>query len=413
MIRFLTAGESHGPALTVIVEGMPAGLPLPAAAIDGELARRQGGYGRGGRMKIEKDQAAFLAGVRLGLTTGAPITLQVVNRDYQNWLGAMAAEPRDPSDEAREAQLALRRITKLRPGHADWAGAMKYNLEDVRDVLERASARETTMRVAAGAVARALLAELGITVMSHVVRIGDVALDTVPEQNASVLREAAEASLVRCVDESVSAAMVAAIDVAKRAGTSLGGVVEVRTSPLPVGLGSHVHWDRRLDGRLAQALVSIHAIKGVEFGLGFAVAAVPGTEAHDPFEVGFGRPSNRAGGVEGGMSNGQPLVVRAAMKPIATMPRPLPSVDIATGEAVPAHFERADACAVPAAGVIAEAMVCWVLAEAVLEKYGGDSLAEFKAHFEASQQLAKARLPHGGGVPGGAAVTDAEEAQHE
>jgi chorismate synthase len=280
---------------------------------------------------------------------------------------------------------------------------MKYGLEDVRDVLERASARETTMRVAAGAVARTLLAELGIRVMSHVVRIGAEAADPDGPAYAApfdALAAAAEASPVRCVDPAAGERMVAAIDVAKRAGTSLGGVVEVRTTPLPVGLGSHVHWDRRLDGRLAQALMSIHAIKGVELGLGFGVAALPGTEAHDPFEPGFGRPSNRAGGVEGGMTNGQPLVVRAAMKPIATMPRPLPSVDLASGEAVPAHFERADACAVPAAGVIAEAMAMWVLAEACLEKYGGDSLAELKAHFEASRRLQRERLPAGGQAAG-------------
>ena len=416
MIRFLTAGESHGPALTVIVEGMPAGLPLPAAAIDAELHRRQQGYGRGGRMKIEKDAVEFQGGVRLGVTTGAPIVLRVVNRDFANWTGAMDPGPRDPGDEAREAQLALRRITKLRPGHADWAGAMKYDLEDVRDVLERASARETTMRVAAGAIARVLLRELGIELMSHVVRIGaetaDLDADVYTASLAS-MREAADISPVRCVDVHAAQRMVAAIDAAKRAGTSLGGIVEVRSSELPVGLGSHVHWDRRLDGRLAQALMSIHAIKGVEFGLGFGVAGVPGTEAHDPFEPGFGRPSNRAGGVEGGMSNGQPLVVRAAMKPIATMPRPLPSVDLASGEAVPAHFERADACAVPAAGVIAEAMVAWVLAEACLEKYGGDSLRELRAHFEASERLQAERLPGGGvAVPHGAAASnDVEDSE--
>lgn len=413
MIRFLTAGESHGPALTVIIEGMPAGLPLPAAAIDAELARRQQGHGRGGRMKIEQDAIEFQSGVRLGVTTGAPIALRVVNRDFANWTGAMAAAPRDLADQAREAQLELRRITKLRPGHADWAGAMKYDLADVRDVLERASARETTMRVAAGAVARVLLAELGIELFSHVVRIGGEVADlgrAAYDGAFTAMREAAEGSVVRCVDAQAADRMVAAIDAAKRAGTSLGGVVEVRSTPLPVGLGSHVHWDRRLDGRLAQALMSIHAIKGVEFGLGFGVAALPGTEAHDPFEPGFGRPSNRAGGVEGGMSNGQPLLVRAAMKPIATMPRPLPSVDLATGEAVPAHFERADACAVPAAGVIAEAMVAWVLADACLEKYGGDSLAELRAHFEASARLQQARLPAGGvAVPGAGAGPENEE----
>lgn len=396
MIRFLTAGESHGPALTAIIEGFPAGLPLTAELVNDHLHRRQLGHGRGGRMKIERDAVTFLAGVRLGLTTGGPITLQVENRDWANWTGAMSALPRDLADEAREAQLALRRITKLRPGHADYAGALKYDLEDVRDVLERASARETTMRVAVGAVARALLAALEIDLTSHVTAIGDVEAATSAAETPRTpdeIRALAEPSDVRCVDEAAGSRMIAAIDAAKRAGTSLGGVVEVVTSRLPIGLGSHVHWDRRLDGRLAQAVLSIHAIKGVEFGLGFKVAARPGTEAHDPFVAGFKRTSNHAGGLEGGMTNGEPLVVRAAMKPISTMPRPLPSVDLATGEEVQAHFERADACAVPAAGVVTEAMVAWVLAEACLEKFGGDSLGELEAHFEASKKLQLERLP--------------------
>lgn len=392
MLRFLTAGESHGPQLTAIVEGLPAGLPLTRAAIDAQLARRQAGYGRGGRMKIERDAVQLLSGVRLGQTTGAPVTLAVENRDWANWTGAMSAEPRDPDDAAREAQLELRRISKLRPGHADYAGALKYRHEDVRDVLERASARETTMRVAVGAVARELLAAFGLAVTSHVVAIGGVRSEATPE-DFEALAAAAEASPVRCADEAAGGRMVAAIDEAKRAGTSLGGVIEVRTTPLPVGLGSHVHWDRRLDARLAMAVMSIHAIKGVEFGLGFAVAERPGFEAHDTFVPGFDRPTNHAGGVEGGMTNGQPLVLRAAMKPIATMPRPLDSVDLATGEAVKAHFERADTCAVPAAGVIAEAMVAWVLAEALLEKFGGDSLAELQAHFRSTRALQSAQLP--------------------
>lgn len=395
MLRFLTAGESHGPVLTAIVEGLPAGLPFEAAAIDAQLARRQQGYGRGGRMKIERDTVKILSGVRLAATTGAPVTLQVENRDWPNWTGAMSPEARDLEDEAREAQLALRRITKLRPGHADYAGALKYHLEDVRDVLERASARETTMRVAVGAVARLLLSEFGIRVTSHVTRIGPVTanLELPIYQGAlGALHDAAEASPVRCADPEAEAAMIAAIDQAKKDCTSLGGVIEVRTTPLPVGLGSHVHWDRRLDGRLAQAVMSIHALKGVEFGLGFGVAERPGYEVHDTFQPGFGRPTNYAGGVEGGMTNGQPLVLRAAMKPIATMPRPLDSVDLASGEAVKAHFERADACAVPAAGVIAEAMVAWVLAEAFLEKYGGDSLEEIRAHYRVSEELVRERL---------------------
>lgn len=391
MLRFLTAGESHGPALTAIIEGLPAGLPFTVEPINAQLARRQTGYGRGGRMKIERDAVTITSGVRLGLTTGAPVTLTVENRDWANWTGAMSAAPRDLSDAEREKQLALRRITKLRPGHADYPGALKYGLEDVRDVLERASARETTMRVAVGAVARMLLAEFGIDLTSHVVNLGGVKAPHY-EGPLAALREAAEASEVRCADPAVSQAMIARIDEAKRDRTSVGGVVEVRTTPLPVGLGSHVHYDRRLDGKLAMAVLSIHAIKGVEFGLGFEVAERLGYEVHDPFEPGFKRPSNHAGGLEGGMTNGEPLVLRAAMKPIATMPRPLPSVDLETGEAVEAHFERADACAVPAAGVIAEAMVAWVLAEAFLTKYGGDSIAEIRAHYEASRALERARL---------------------
>ena len=391
MLRFLTAGESHGPALTAIIEGLPAGLPFTVEPINAQLARRQTGYGRGGRMKIERDAVTISSGVRLGLTTGAPVTLTVENRDWANWTGAMSAAPRDLTDADREKQLALRRITKLRPGHADYPGALKYGLEDVRDVLERASARETTMRVAVGAVARMLLAEFGIDLTSHVVNLGGVRAPRY-EGPLAALREAAEASEVRCADPAISQAMIARIDEAKRERTSVGGVVEVRTTPLPVGLGSHVHYDRRLDGKLAMAVLSIHAIKGVEFGLGFEVAERLGYEVHDPFEPGFTRPSNHAGGLEGGMTNGEPLVLRAAMKPIATMPRPLPSVDLETGEAVEAHFERADACAVPAAGVIAEAMVAWVLAEAFLSKYGGDSIAEIRAHYEASRALERARL---------------------
>jgi chorismate synthase len=399
VFRFLTAGESHGPALTGILEGLPAGLGLTEELINAQLARRQAGYGRGGRMKIEKDAARILSGVRLGHTTGAPVSLLVENRDWANWTGAMSPAPRDPADEAREAQLELRRITKLRPGHADYAGALKYDHEDIRDVLERASARETTMRVALGAIARAFLAEFGIHVTSHVTNIGGVKAPEVDSDDIAALHAAAEASEVRCADETASREMIAAIDQAKKDCTSLGGVIEVRTSPLPVGLGSFVHWDRRLDGRLAQAVLSIHAIKGVEFGLGFGVAERPGFEAHDTFEPGFGRPTNHAGGLEGGMTNGGGLILRAAMKPIATMPRPLPSVDLASGEAVKAHFERADACAVPAAGVIAEAMVALVLAEAFLEKFGGDSIAEVRAHLDASLALQERRKAYAAPEP--------------
>ncbi|MEB3196054.1 MAG: chorismate synthase [Candidatus Sericytochromatia bacterium] len=390
----LTAGESHGPALTVIVEGLPAGLCLEAEVLNRALRRRQAGYGRGGRMKIESDAVEFTGGVRLGLTSGAPVALQIQNRDHANWLGAMSALPRDPEDAEREAQLALRRVTRVRPGHADFAGALKYGVDDVRDVLERASARETAARVAAGAIAARLLASLGVEVVGHVVQIGDVKA-TVEEgfwSDWPAACAALEASPVRCGDGEASVAMVAAIDEAKRQGTSLGGVIAVRTTPLPVGLGSHVQWDRRLDGRLAQAVMSIPAIKGVAIGDAFELASRTGHQAHDGFAQGYARGSNRAGGLEGGMTNGQPLVLLAAKKPISTLPRPLPAVDLSSGEPAPAHFERTDACAVPAASVVAEAMVAWVLAEACLEKFGGDSLAEFMAHFEVGQDLQSRRL---------------------
>ncbi|MEB3222285.1 MAG: chorismate synthase [Candidatus Sericytochromatia bacterium] len=397
-MRFLTAGESHGPCLTVVVEGLPAGLPLQAAVLNADLVRRQQGHGRGARQLIERDHVVFEAGVRLGVTTGAPVALRIENRDHASWALAMSPEPPDPSDDARQAAIAERTIARLRPGHADWAGAVKYGLSDVRDVLERASARETAARVAAGAIARVLLRALGIELTSHVVAIGAAALspreaEAVAALPLEALRGAAEGSPVRCAQPEAAARMVAAIDAAAAAGTSLGGVVEVRTGPLPVGLGSHVHWDRRLDGRLAQAVVSIQALKGVSFGDGFALAGRTGQEAHDEFEAGFGRRSNRAGGLEGGMTNGQPLCLQAVMKPISTQARSLRGADLGDGSAVEAHFERADTCAVPAAAVVAEAMVAWVLAEACVEKYGGDSLAELLAHHAASEALVGVRVP--------------------
>lgn len=378
-MRFLSAGESHGPVQLAIVEGFPAGVPLTVEPIDAQLARRQQGYGRGQRMKIETDRVQFRSGVRNGQTTGAPIALEVPNKDFANWQLAMAPEPLDPEDAARLEAIAAKRITKVRPGHADYAGARKYRHEDVRDVLERSSARETTARVAVGALAGVLLSEFGIEVFSHVRAIGPVTAEDLPD-DFDALREAAEASPVRCADPRASAEMVALIDKTRSAGNTLGGVVEVIATGLPIGLGSYVQWDRRLDGRLAQALMAIHAIKGVEVGLGFEAARRPGSEVHDPFVPGFGRPSNHAGGIEGGISNGQPLVLRAAMKPIPTLIHPLPSVHLDTGESVAAHFERSDVCAVPAAGVVAEAMVRWVLAEALIEKIGGDSLSEMREH---------------------------------
>ncbi len=378
VLRFLTAGESHGQALVVIVEGVPAGLPLTAADIDRDLRRRQGGYGRSRRQQIEEDHAEILSGVRRGRTLGSPIALLIRNRVWEEWREVMRVEPGPAVGQP---------VTRLRPGHADLVGAMKYGFDDVRNVLERASARETAARVAAGAICRRLLGELGIAVHSHTVAIGEV---TAPPPSGEPDWEAVEASPVRCADREASQRMMAAIDAAREAGESLGGVFEVWATGVPIGLGSYVHWDRKLDGRLAQAVMSIHAVKGVEIGDGFALARLPGSQAHDlilpPEEWGgqrWRRATNRAGGLEGGVTNGQPIVVRGALKPIATLPRPLPSVDLRTGQQVQAHYERSDICTVPAAGVIAEAMVCIVLAQAVLEKFGGDSLAELKRNYRA------------------------------
>lgn len=389
-MRFLTAGESHGPVQLAIVEGFPAGVPLKSEPIDRELVRRQGGYGRGQRMKIEADRVTFLSGVRNGLTTGAPVAMQVANRDHANWLLAMDPRPVDPADSERRAAIDAKRITRVRPGHADYAGARKYRLDDVRDVLERSSARETTARVMAGALAGVLLGEFGIRLISHVVELGGVAADTGQAAYASFdgLVEAAEASAVRCADARASERMIALIDQTRSAGDTLGGVVEVVVEGLPVGLGTYAQWDRRLDGLLAQALMSIPAVKGVEVGLGFAAARLTGSEVHDPFYPGFRRETNHAGGLEGGMTNGQPLVLRAAMKPIPTLIHPLPSVSLDTGEAVSAHFERSDVCALPAMGVVAEAMVRWVLANCLLEKLGGDSLSEIRDHYRTLYQEA-------------------------
>lgn len=379
MFRFTTAGESHGPALVALVEGVPAGLRLDAEHVDRELQRRQGGYGRGGRMRIESDRAEILSGVRHGETLGSPVALLVRNRDWANWTVAMSAAPlAEPADDE-----ALRRVHLPRPGHADLVGILKYERTDARDILERASARETTVRVAAGAVAKRLLAELGITVGSHVVALGGIHAE-LPEEIPVDLNAASDPSPVRCLDPDAEGRMIDAIDAAKREGDTLGGVVEVVVQGLPAGLGSHVSWDRKLDGRLAAALMSVQAIKGVEVGLGFEAAMRPGSRVHDEIVGdpghaaggGYGRGSNNAGGLEGGMTTGAPLVVRAAMKPISTLMRPLRTVDLRTGEAGEAVRERSDVCAVPAAGVVAEAMVAVVLAGAVLEKFGGDSVPE-------------------------------------
>jgi len=376
--RFLTAGESHGEALTAVIDGVPAGLSLTEEHLNEDLGRRQRGYGRGGRMKIERDQAHISSGVRWGMTLGSPITLTIQNRDWENWKHTMSVgEP--PSGTPAKA------VTRPRPGHADLAGAMKYGHRDIRNVLERSSARETTARVAVAGVAKRLLGEFGITILSHVTEIGGVHIGPL-ETPWDEIRTRAEASEVRCADPATEPAMIEAIDQAKAAGDTLGGVFEVVALNCPVGLGSYVQWDRKLDGRLARAFCSIHAIKGAEIGMGFEAARRPGSQVHDEILFdeagGFDRRSNSAGGLEGGVTNGQPVIVRAAMKPISTLRKPLRSVDMATKEAVEAVVERSDVCAVPAAGVVGEAMMALVLAEAFLEKFAGDSVEEIRRNYQ-------------------------------
>ncbi len=383
IFRFLTAGESHGQALTAVIDGVPAGLALGEADINVDLARRQRGYGRGGRMKIERDQVHIVSGVRWGFTLGSPITLQIANRDWENWQATMSVAPPEPGAPQKE-------VTRPRPGHADLAGAMKYGHRDIRNVLERSSARETTARVAVAGVAKRLLAEFGITVLSHVTEIGGVRIPETLDLPWAEVQRRAEASEVRCADPETEAAIVAAIDDAKAKGDTLGGVFEVVALGCPVGLGSYAQWDRRLDGRLAQAFCSIQAIKGSELGLGFEAARRPGSAVHDEILFdpagGFRRSSNNAGGLEGGVTNGQPVIARAAMKPLSTLRTPLKSVDLATKQAVEAVVERSDVCAVPAAGVVGEAMMAIVLANAFLEKFGGDSLEEIRRNYAAYQE---------------------------
>ncbi|MEE9537898.1 MAG: chorismate synthase [candidate division NC10 bacterium] len=394
MLRYLTAGESHGPSLTTIVEGMPANLPLSPKDIDVELSRRQMGYGRGGRMKIEQDRVSITAGVRHGVTLGSPITLTITNRDFTNWQETMGIEVEVKVQDTRPP------VTRPRPGHADLAGAIKYGHRDIRNVLERSSARETTARVAVGAVCKRLLREFGISVLSHVVEIGGVRAsrsDATPEQ----IQVLAEASPVRCVDREAAEAMVARIDEARRRKTTLGGIFEIIVEGVPVGLGSYVQWDRKLDGRLARALMSIQAIKGVEVGLGFTVAGRFGFEAHDeifydperqgPHGLKFYRKTNYAGGLEGGVTNGEPILLRAAMKPLSTQYAPLRSVDLETKEPFEATVERSDVCAVPAAGVIGEGVVAFEVANALREKFGGDSLEEMKRNFDTYARYVRER----------------------
>jgi chorismate synthase len=377
MLRYLTAGESHGPMLTAILEGIPANLSLVAEEINLDLGRRQRGYGRGGRMRIEKDEANIVGGVRHGLTMGGPIAILIANRDWENWKRTMDPKPENGEADPKEP------VTRPRPGHADLAGALKYGQPDIRNVLERASARETAARVAVGAVCKRLLREFDIEVFSHVTEIGGI-VAKVDGLSFAQSRDRAEDSEVRCADAEAGEAMMRKIDEARKRGTSLGGVFEVVALNLPVGLGSYVHWDRKLDGRLAQAVMSIQAIKGVEIGLGFEGAKRFGFETHDEifYEDGrFVRKTNRAGGLEGGMSNGQPIVVRGAMKPIATQYAPMASVDLLTKEPFKASIERSDICSVPAAGVIGEAVVAFEIARALREKFGGDSLDEMARNY--------------------------------
>ncbi len=375
MLRFLTAGESHGPQLTVVIEGLPAGLAISEDDLRRDLARRQGGHGRGGRQKIETDFARIASGVRGGFTIGSPVTLVLENKDHANWTAEMTA-----STEG----FAPKPVTRLRPGHADLAGALKYGHTDVRNVLERSSARETATRVAAGAVARKLLGHFGVEIFSFTQSIGrtDIGFEGVDVDTVSV--EDIEASPVRCPDPDASRRMVADIDEVAERGDTLGGTFRVIARGVPLGLGSYVHWDRKLDGRLAQAVLSINAIKGVEFGAGFEGAARPGSEFHDQIDYADGRfrhLTNRAGGLTGGVTNGEPIDLRVAIKPISTMKKPMQSIDLKTKEKVEAHYERSDVCVVPAAGVIGEAVVALTLTDAFLEKFGGDSMEELERNY--------------------------------
>ena len=382
MLRVLTAGESHGPELVTIMEGLPSGVPVSIAAIQADLNRRKLGYGRGSRMKFEEDELTLSSGVVHGLTIGSPIAIRIGNTEWPKWTEVMSAEPVELTERSRGRGAAL---TRPRPGHADLVGMQKYDFDEARPILERASARETAARVALGAVARSFLSELGVQLVSHTLSIGPVVVpEGAPLPGADDVA-ALDADPLRCFDPETSARMVAEVDDARKAGDTLGGIVEVLAYGLPPGLGSHVHWDRRLDGQLAQALMSVPAIKGVEIGDGFLTTTRRGSAAHDELfvtEDGLTRSSDRAGGTEGGMSTGTVLRVRAGMKPIATVPRSLRTVDVATGEASGAHHQRSDVCAVPAAGVVAEAMVAIVLAGSFLEKFGGDSVGETRRNLQ-------------------------------
>jgi len=385
MLRFSTAGESHGQALLALLSGLPAGIPLDAAFVQRQLRRRQQGYGRGGRMRIEKDTAEFLSGVRNGATIGSPVAMQIANHDWKNWEQTLAVEA--PAGEA------ARPVTSPRPGHADLAGAIKFNFAEARYVLERASARETAARVALGALAQLLLRQLDIEVLSHVTAVGEARLAPDFPVTREGLRELAarDTILLHCLDAATEQQMKAAVDQVLRSGDTVGGVFEVRAYGLPIGLGTCANWDERLDGRLAQAVMSIQAVKAVELGEGMTVAAAPGSQAQDPIGYdaaahAFTREGNHAGGLEGGISNGQELLVRGYLKPISTLRRPLGSVDFATRQPVKAAYERSDVCVVPAAAVVGEAMVALILAQSVLEKFGGDSLVELRRNYNQYQE---------------------------
>lgn len=388
-MRYITAGESHGPQLTTIIEGVPAGLSLVADDINEELARRQKGYGRGRRMQIETDQVQILSGVRHGETLGSPIALVVENRDFAHWTKIMGAEPLTEQEEKE----MKRKVTKPRPGHADLNGAIKYGHRDMRNVLERSSARETTVRVAAGAVAKKVLAELGIKVAGHVIEIGGVQAKEITYSSIEELNSITEASPVRCLDEEAGNQMMKAIDDAKANGDSIGGIVEVIVEGMPIGVGSYVHYDRKLDAKLAAAIMSINAFKGVEIGIGFEAAHRPGSEVHDEIlwdeEHGYTRRTNNAGGLEGGMTTGMPIVVRGVMKPIPTLYKPLQSVDIDAKEPFTASIERSDSCAVPAASVVAEAVVAWELATALIEQFGLDRMELIRENIEKHNEYAR------------------------
>jgi chorismate synthase len=396
MLRFLTAGESHGQALIATVDGVPAGLTLDLDAIDAQLRRRQGGYGRGRRMAIESDRAEVFSGVRRGRTTGAPIALLIRNKDWVNWEQTMFTAPEMPPEASGTRRPP---VTRPRPGHADLAGSIKYDHQDIRDVLERASARETAARVAVGTVARQILSRFGIDIVSHVSAIGDAVLAADRVVTPDEARRVPDDAPLHCVDADVQQRMVEAIDAARDAGDTLGGAFEVIATGVPVGLGSYVQWDRKLDGRLAQALMCIHAIKAVGIGIGPEVAFRPGSQVHDEIlpprderPSALVRPTNRAGGLEGGVTNGEDVRVTGFMKPISTLMKPLRSVDLTNMSEAPAAIERSDVCAVPAAAVVAEAMVAFVLADAFLEKFGGDSIDEIERHYAASADRVRARF---------------------